>query len=173
MNIVLIGYRGSGKSETGSALAARLGWPCVSTDALIAAAAGMPIADFVAARGWDAFRDLETRIVAETAERDSTVIDTGGGAVVRPENAARLRKNGYVVWLRAAAETIRDRIGADTGRPSLTGAKSFLDEIGEVLAERTPLYQSAADASVDTDGKVPDTIAGEILERLAASGRRL
>lgn len=171
MNLVLIGYRGSGKSEAGGVLAARLGWPCVSTDARITEAAGMPIADFVEARGWDAFRDLEARIVAETAERDETVIDTGGGAVVRQENVVRLRDNGYVVWLRATAATIRDRIGADTGRPSLTGTKSFLEEIEEVLAERRPLYEAAADMAVDTDGKVPDTIADEILERLAASGR--
>ena len=83
MNIVLIGYRGTGKSTVGRLLAARLGRTLVSTDAEIVARAKRAIPEIVAQEGWDYFRDLESDICRELASRDQLVIDTGGGAILR------------------------------------------------------------------------------------------
>ncbi len=153
MNIVLIGYRGTGKSTVGRQLASRLGRALVSTDTEIVKRAQRTIPEIVAQEGWECFRDLESEICRELAGRDQLVIDTGGGAILRQQNVETLKKNGTVFWLTASVETIVKRIGGDNQRPSLTGTKSFVDEIQEVLQERTPKYQAAADHIIVTDGR--------------------
>jgi len=153
MNIVLIGYRGTGKSTVGQLLAARLGRELVSTDAEIIKRAKRTIPEIVTQEGWEYFRNLETDICRELASRDKLVIDTGGGAILRTQNVEALKKNGTVFWLTASIETIGKRIGGDDQRPSLTGGKSFVDEIGDVLRERTPNYQTAADHTIVTDDR--------------------
>ena len=151
MNIVLIGYRGTGKSTVGRLLAARLGREFVSTDAEIVKRAQRTIPEIVTQQGWDYFRDLESDICRELASRDQLVIDTGGGAILRAQNVEALKKDGTVFWLTASVETIAKRIGGDNQRPSLTGTKTFIDEIQDVLRERTPKYHAAADHSIATD----------------------
>jgi shikimate kinase len=153
MNIVLIGYRGTGKSTVGRRLAARLGRVLVSTDAEIVKRAKRTIPEIVAQEGWEYFRDLESSICRELSSRDQLVIDTGGGAILRTENIEVLKKNGAVFWLTASVETIAKRIGGDNQRPSLTGTQSCVDEIQDVLRERTPKYQAAADHMITTDDR--------------------
>lgn len=153
MNIVLIGYRGTGKSTVGKLLARRLGHELVSTDAEIVKRAKQSIPEIVAQHGWEYFRDVESDVCRDLAERDQLVIDTGGGAILRPQNVEVLKRNGKLIWLTATVETITARIGGDTQRPSLTGTKSFVDEIREVLRDRAPKYQAAADHVVQTDGR--------------------
>lgn len=163
MNIVLIGYRGTGKSVVGQLVAAELGLECVAMDAEIVARAGCSIADIVAQHGWPHFRDLEAALAAELAGRDNLVIDTGGGIIERSENMAALGATGLVVWLQARVATIVGRIAGDTARPSLTGAKSFTEEVAEVLLRRTPLYQQAAHHAIVTDPLTPEQIAAQVL----------
>ncbi len=166
MNVVLIGYRGTGKSTVGKLVAARLDRVLVSTDAEIVKLVGQSIPEIVEQHGWEYFRDLETKICQDLAGRDGVVIDTGGGAILRSQNVEGLKRTGKLFWLTAPVETIAKRIGADTQRPSLTGTKSFLDEIQDVLRERTPKYQAAADYIIETDGKSTTQVAEEILARL-------
>jgi shikimate kinase len=163
MNIVLMGYRGTGKSTVGRLLAARLGRELVSTDAEIIKRAQHSIPEIVAQKGWEYFRDLESDICREFASRDQLVIDTGGGAILRAQNVEALKKNGTVFWLTASVETIAKRIGGESQRPSLTGTKSFVDEIQDVLRERTPKYQAAADHSIATDNRSINHLVETIL----------
>lgn len=163
MNIVLIGYRGTGKSHVGRMLAAELGLSYVGMDAAIVEVAGMPIPEIVASEGWPGFRDRESAEVRKLADRDGLVIDTGGGVIERPENVALLRRSGCIVWLKASVATIVARIQGDTQRPSLTGAKSFTEEIGEVLERRTPAYAAAAQVTIDTDEMTPEEIVCRII----------
>ena len=163
MNIILIGYRGTGKSTVGRRLAVRLGRVLVSTDAEIVKRAKRTIPEIVAQEGWEYFRDLESSICRELSSRDQLVIDTGGGAILRTENIEALKKNGAVFWLTASVETIAKRIGGDNQRPSLTGAQSFVDEIKDVLRERTPKYQAAADHMITTDDRSIDQLVETLL----------
>ena len=163
MNIVLIGYRGTGKSAVGRRLAARLGRTLLSTDAEIVRRAHRTIPEIVAQDGWEYFRDLESTICRELAARDQLVIDTGGGAILRMQNVEALKENGALFWLTASVETIVKRIGGDTQRPSLTGAKSFVDEIQDLLRERTPKYQAAADHVITTDDRSLDQLVETVL----------
>jgi shikimate kinase len=169
MNIVLIGYRGSGKSTVARQLALRLGWDWVDADVELELRAGKSIAAIFADEGPEAFRDRETAVLAELARRSPIVLAAGGGAVLREENRRRLADGGKLVWLQACPATIVRRIAADditaARRPNLTPAGGEA-EIVAVLAERTPLYQRCADVAVDTEGKTPGEVALEILARL-------
>ena len=164
MNIVLIGYRGTGKSEVGALLARRLGMAYIGMDAAIVKRAGMSVPEIVAKFGWPHFRDLESAEARELAGRDNLVIDTGGGVIERPENVEVLRQNARVIWLKASVATIVARIQGGTERPALTAGKSFTDEVAEVLERRTPKYQSAAHREIDTDPLTPEQVADRIIE---------
>ena len=163
MNIVLIGYRGTGKSTVGRILAKRLDRELVSMDAEIVRRARQAIPEIVKQHGWDRFRDLESEVCRELSAKNRVIIDTGGGVILRPENIVSLKANGVLFWLTADVNTIVGRIGGDTNRPSLTGTKSFVEEVEDVLRERVPKYQAAADHTIATDGRSADEIASEIL----------
>jgi molybdopterin-synthase adenylyltransferase len=163
MNIVLTGYRGTGKSAVARLLAKKLGWQSLSLDVMIARQEGRTIPEIVAARGWEYFRDVESALIADVTGRNEVILDTGGGAILRPQNVQALRKNSLVFWLKACPETIAARIKDSAARPALTQGKTFLEEIGEVLAERTPGYHAAADFEIETDGRTLEIIAEDIL----------
>jgi len=162
MNIVLIGYRGAGKSSVASVLAGRLGWPCVSTDAEIVTRAKQSIPEIVKSLGWEHFRNLESEVCREVGAKDHLIIDAGGGAILRSENIEALKANGRLFWLTAEIPTIEARIGGDTQRPSLTGTKSFIEEIAGVLEERRPKYRAAADHVIPTDRQSVAQVADAI-----------
>jgi shikimate dehydrogenase len=158
MNIVLIGMRGSGKTAVGKVLAQRLGRELIEMDELITEKVGMSIPEIVKEHGWEGFRDLEEELTAEVTKRDNIVNATGGGVVIRESNIVKLKQNGVVVWLTASVDTLLERIGDDDQRPLLTG-KSRREDMEITLAERTPLYQKAADITIDTENKTPEAIA--------------
>lgn len=162
MNIVLIGYRGTGKSSVASVLAGRLGWQRVSTDAEIVTRAKQSISEIVKSLGWEHFRNLESEVCREVGGKDHLIIDTGGGVILRPENIETLKANGRLFWLTAEIPTIEARIGGDTQRPSLTGTKSFIEEIADVLEERRPTYRAAADHVIPTDRQSVAQVADAI-----------
>ena len=163
MNLVLIGYRGTGKSAVAERLAARLGYAAVALDAEIVRRAGLSIPEIVARHGWPHFRDLESAVVRDYAGRDNLVLDCGGGVVERPENIAALRRNGRVFWLTAPVAIIVARIQSDTQRPALTAGKTFIQEVTEVLARRAPLYAAAHHHAIETSDKTPGQVAGAIM----------
>lgn len=164
MNIVLIGYRGTGKSVVGKLVAEALRMQCISMDGRIVERAGMSIPDIVENQGWSAFRDMESEIARELAKADNIIIDSGGGVIERPENIDALRVNSRIVWLKASVGVIVSRIQGDTERPSLTGGKSFTEEVAEVLERRTPKYKNAAHYEIDTDHLTPEQVADRIIE---------
>ena len=163
MNLVLIGYRGTGKSVVGTLLARQLQISCIGMDAQIVEDAGMPIPDIVEKQGWAKFRDLETRVATALAGRDNIIIDTGGGFIERPENIEALRSNGLIFWLKASVATIVARIEDGTARPALTEGKTFTEEVAEVLEARLPKYQGAAQYEIDTDRLTPQQVAEAIM----------
>ena len=166
MNIVLIGYRGTGKSVVGRILARRLGMVYEGMDANIVERAGMPIPEIVERYGWDRFREIETKEALALAGRDKLIIDTGGGVIERPENMPALAKSGVVFWLKATVETIVQRIQGGDQRPALTEGKTFTEEVEEVLNRRRDKYMATARFEIDTDDMTPEQVADEIISLL-------
>lgn len=163
MNVVLVGYRGTGKSAVAGRVAEGLGRVVVSLDAELVRRVGRGIPEYVSDHGWPAFRELESALVLEHAARDGLVLDCGGGVVERRENFAPLRSSGRVVWLRAEPSTIVGRIAGDTQRPALTEGRSFTDEVTEVLLRRTPLYSALAHDAIDTDDLDVEAVAARVV----------
>lgn len=171
MNIVLIGYRATGKTVVARLLSEKLGWPWVDLDVEIERRAGKSIAEIFAQDGESVFRDWESQVVAEYCGRRNWIIAAGGGAPLRPENRQAMRAGGKVFWLTARPETIYRRMTTDpttgTRRPNLT-ARGGLEEIVELLAKREPVYRETADWVIDTEEKTPEQVAEEILARWSA-----
>jgi shikimate kinase len=172
MNLILIGYRGTGKSTVGRLLAARWDCPFVDMDDEIERGADMSIAEIFAAEGEPGFRRREANVVHDVCGRNQTVIAAGGGAVVNPTSRDEMQRSGQVVWLTASAESILARMSGDettaARRPNLTKSGGD-DEVRRLLAERTPIYSGAADLEVDTEGTTADEVADAIAAGLAWS----
>ena len=167
--LVLIGYRGTGKTTVARQLALALGWEWLDADVEVELRAGKSIAAIFADEGEQAFRDLETQTLADLLTRKQVVLAAGGGAVLREANRQLLAERARVVWLQASVETILARVAADSAtaarRPNLTTAGGRA-EVVELLAEREPLYRQCAELAIDAEQKSPAEIAAEIVERL-------
>lgn len=164
MNLVLIGYRGTGKSTVGALLAERLGMRYICMDNEITNRAKLSTPEIVAQFGWKKFRDMESELTKELTAQDGLVIDTGGGVIERQENVEELRVNTRVFWLHASVDTITSRIKEDSSRPALVAGKTFVEEIAEVLERREPIYMAAAHHEIDTNDTTPSRIAERIIE---------
>lgn len=162
MNIVLIGYRGAGKSTVANLLASQLQMPQVCLDEEIVRKAGKRIPEIVADHGWEAFRDLESEMAEAYGKKDGWVIDAGGGVILREKNVQNLRRNGTLLWLTAPPSVLIQRITGDTERPALKDGKTFLEEVEEVLEERQPLYRSAAHWTIDVSERTPEEVSSQI-----------
>ena len=172
MNIFLIGYRATGKSTVARKIAATLGLKCVDSDALIAQAAGMTIAEIFAAETEEGFRDRESGVVAQIALGDNQVVALGGGAVLCRENRAAIRNQGMIVWLQASVDSVCARLTEDSQtqsqRPQLT-THDLHDEVSELMERRRDIYADIADFAVDTESLDAAEVACEIIATLSAS----
>lgn len=165
-NVVLIGMRGAGKSSVGAMLAGRLGRELIEMDRLIVDEARMSIPKIVEKYGWEHFRAIETLVTQQVSQREGAINSTGGGVILNHQNVQALRSNGIVFWLDVSADNILQRIDEDPNRPLLTEKASLREEIETVLAKRKELYRGAADEVVDSNGKLPEQVAEEILKLL-------
>jgi len=170
MNIVLIGMRGSGKTTVGKILAQKLGRELVEMDELIARKSELSIPEIVEKYGWEKFRDIEEEITSEVTRRDNIINASGGGVITRERNIAKLKKSGVLVWLQAGVDTLVSRTEEDNGRPPLVSGRTQREDMEITLKERKPLYQKAADLTIDTENKTLEEVAEAIINLLAVRG---
>ena len=163
MKVILIGFRGTGKTSVGRILAARLGLPFYDTDALIEQRAGMPIPEIFRRAGEAHFRALEREVVASLRDVEG-VIGTGGGAVCDPTNVADLRRHGRIYLLTAPPGVIHERI-AGSNRPGLTDLPPE-EEVRTLFLRRKEAYLGATDACIDTANQTPAGVAETILGQI-------
>ena len=163
--LVLVGLPGSGKTTVGRLVAERLGRPFVDTDDLIAAGVGMPAAEYLRARGEEAFRAVEGEAIRDAVADPAAVVAPGAGALADPLVRWRLWEHGRAVWLRAPDRTLLARLAADgTPRPLLEGAPA--ERLAELAERRAPFYR-AADAVIDA-GPPPERVAGAVVAAVDA-----
>jgi shikimate kinase len=161
---VLVGAMGAGKTTVGALLADAWGVGARDTDADVEAAAGKPIAEIFVDDGEASFRALERVAVAAALAEHGGVLSLGGGAVLDEDTRAALAGH-RVVFLRVGLAEAVKRVGLGTSRPMLLG--NVRSRIKALLDERTPIYESVATESVDTDGRTPEDVAAEILRKVA------
>lgn len=164
MNIVLIGFRGTGKTTVGRALSKKLNRPLIDTDTLICDQMQQTIPEIFSTLGEKRFREIESKVIQNIQPKEDSIISCGGGAVLDSKNINHLKKNGFLVLLTAKAESIEQRTKKNDDRPPLTD-KTPLEEIRFLLQIRDPIYKEAADLIIDTENKTPDELIQQ-LEKL-------
>ncbi len=168
-NIILIGYMGCGKTSVGERLAKRMSYLFLDTDQMLEEKEMDTINHIFSIYGEEYFRNRETELIQELLPKvRQAVLSTGGGLPIREQNTILLKELGYVVYLKASIETTMKRLTGDTTRPLLQGDDSG-KRIEQMLADRIPFYEKAADKVIDTDEKSIDEIVNVIIEELEDS----
>lgn len=164
--IYLVGPMGSGKTTIGKLLAKQLNRPFMDCDWHIAAQTGADIPWIFEKEGEVGFRERETRALSELTALPNLVMATGGGAVMRPENRALLKK-GLVIYLQADVEVQLARTKKDRNRPLLQtdNPRAVLENLYQ---QRHPLYLEIADIIVSTGRFYPKQMVHEVLTKIMA-----
>lgn len=172
-NVVLIGFMGCGKSSVAVKLSYRLKRQMTDTDRLIEKKQGKSIREIFEQDGEEAFRQMETQTLQELKETaKNQVISVGGGTPEREENRTLMKEIGKVVYLRAKAETLYERLKKDTNRPLLQGGDEDLKtKIQGLLEKRSSAYEEAADLIIDVDDKPFGQVLYEIERGIRPSYR--
>lgn len=167
--ILLIGFRGTGKSTIGKLLAFALGVPFVDADEEIEKKMGKTIKEIVEEKGWSYFRKLEKEFLKTLLSRENLVCALGGGAVLHEEEMKELKKECIIIWLDADVGEIKKRLKKDektsTQRPALTHM-SWEEELERLYKERKPLYKKWADLSIECSYESPEVLAKKIMNLL-------
>ncbi|MCG8333508.1 MAG: shikimate kinase [Proteobacteria bacterium] len=161
MNIVLIGFMGTGKTTIGRKLAVRLGYRFIDTDQYIEREQQCRIPEIFASRGEKCFRDLETSLLKRLSKVDNTVVATGGGILVTPGNKELIRQIGKTIHLKAHLDDIYERVMRNTKRP-LVQTENPLKTVTELYERRKNLYHGA-DITIDTKSLKMWTIVTKII----------
>ena len=163
--LILVGLMGAGKSTVGRQLAQRLGLAFYDSDKVIEERTGASIPTIFSLEGENGFREREEQIIAELCKLENVLIATGGGSVLREANRQQLRKAGYVVYLRANADHLYQRIKHDKSRP-LMQTDNPLQTLRDLLRTREPYYLEVADIVVQTGKQKVSVIVREIERKL-------
>jgi shikimate kinase len=161
---------GTGKSSVARLACEYLQFDFLDTDDLIENQTGKSIKDIFAQNGEEAFRALERNVVQDLALRRKTVIATGGGLIVNPDNLASLKTHALVVCLWASPEIIWERVRSQTHRPLLQ-TPDPIARIQQLLEERKPAYQQA-DAMILTDHRPPKEVVQQVLYQFHLARKR-
>lgn len=156
-NLILIGMPGCGKTTVGRLLAEKTGKRFADADSTLEQTAGRPITQIIPQEGEEAFRVLETKVLADLGKQSGMVIATGGGCVTREENYPLLHRGGTIV-----------RLLRDTGSLATDGRPlSQRGNLEQMLRIREPMYRRFADITVENSGTPEDTVR-KILDKWEA-----
>jgi shikimate kinase len=161
MNISLIGFMGTGKSEVGKLLSKKLGMKYISIDGLIIKKENKSIFEIFETMGEPYFRRIEKYTVKHVSKKDNLIIDTGGGVVLDSDNIIDLRANGIIISLKARQEVILKRLSDFEDRPLLKGDKK--NKIIDLLKVRKKLYEQG-NLIIDTSDISPNEVVEKIYQ---------
>ena len=157
--IYLVGFMAAGKTTVARALAARLGWQAEDIDELIEARERRTVAEIFARRGEPYFRALERDILRVILPLRHTVVATGGGTFIDPDNRTAINMDGLSIWLDVPFDEILARVPGDGRRPLAVDRAQM-----ERLFEARRAAYAAAHMRIDARGARPEDVAERILE---------
>ena len=151
---VLLGFMGAGKTTIGSLLDPAF----ADMDALLVRRLEMPISDYFARYGEDSFRQQESLLLHELLNQESSVISTGGGIVLKPENRELLKKNPCNIYLRIDFNRLYQRLATDPVNKRPLFLDKSQEEFQALFEQRLPLYEEVATHVLDVADKTPEEI---------------
>ena len=154
---VLLGFMGAGKST----IARGLDPNYLDMDALIEKRLGMSIANFFAEKGEEAFRQIESEILADLLQPEQ-VVSTGGGVVISQQNRDLLKTNTDNIYLKADFETLYHRIAADKDNQRPLFLNNSKEELAAIFQERQAWYEEVASLILDVTKLSPEEIIEEL-----------
>lgn len=153
--IYLVGFMASGKSTVARALAERLHWQAEDVDELIERRERRTIADIFSQQGEPYFRGVEREILRMLQPLRHTVVATGGGTFMDPDNRALINFDGVSIWIDVPLVEIIPRIPLDGRRP-LAANRADLERLYAVRIDtyqlahaRVPAAQASVAATVE------------------------
>jgi len=165
-NIALIGFMGTGKTAVGQLLARKLQMVFVEIDSLIEVRASKTIPQIFEDGGEIAFRELEIEVTKDVCREQRVVIACGGGLVLNRINVDRLKQSSVIVHLTASPTVTLRRVSAQVGQRPLLEVKDPLITIREMMKYRRPLYERAADITINTSRMSIELVADSIISKL-------
>ncbi len=169
MLCALIGLPGSGKSTVGRQLSRRLQLPFFDSDQVIEQQIGCSIREYFEREGEDKFRDVEESVIGQLTQRQSGVLSTGGGVVLRAGNRQHLRQRCQVVYLNSRPDELFRRLRHDANRPLLQVADP-LNRLRDLHALRDPLYRETARFSIETGRPSVAALVNMIVKQFELTG---
>ncbi|MDQ7015854.1 MAG: shikimate kinase AroK [Gammaproteobacteria bacterium] len=163
--LFLIGPMGAGKTTIGRQLARKLNYQFVDSDKELETRAGVDIATIFEFEAEEGFRKREQQLIDELSQRSETVLATGGGAILKPNNRKVLRSRGLVIYLSVSIEQQLERTGRDNKRPLLQ-TDNPRKTLETLQAIRAPLYEELADLIISTDQGNSRSILNQIIKQL-------
>ncbi len=177
MNIVLCGYKASGKTTIGQAYAAKYGCDFIDTDALIIenfkmiAGDEFSIGEVHEAVGEAEFRKLEAKAVKIISKAADSIIATGGGGVMDSVNVKHLKSLGRLIYLHVDRQVLYERLSKNANFPSFINIKNKEDNLEEYLSSRDDVYQKVSDCVINTNGKTIEEIMSLINQYRCNNGK--
>lgn len=167
--ILLCGFSGSGKTETGKQLSEKLGYGFTDTDATVEEVLGKTIPEIFLKLGEAKFRFAESDVMRMAMKRQPQVMALGGGTIADDNNLAFVKSSGFLIYLQTTPETVYDRVRDSHLRPMLQTFSRDVDDQKEVVMKRIrelmqerEQYYLKADLVIKTDGKSTEEVAAEI-----------
>lgn len=154
---VLLGFMGAGKST----IARGLDPDYIDMDALIEERLSMSIANFFTEKGEEAFRQVESEVLADLLKTDR-VVSTGGGVVISQRNRDLLKTNPDNIYLKADFETLYQRIAADKDNQRPLFLNKSKEELAAIFQERQAWYEEVASRVLDVTKLSPEEIIEEL-----------
>jgi shikimate kinase len=167
-NLILLGYKSSGKTFYGKLLAQTLGAAFIDTDQLIEKKYQNAFHEKYHCKqislilGEEEFRNLEKTVIKDLKGRTNTIIALGGGAILLPENCSILEKLGKLVYLKTDKETIKQRV-FNEGIPSFLDPNDPEGSFEKMYKEREPIYENIGEVIVNVQGKTDQQVLKELM----------
>ncbi len=167
--VILIGFRGAGKTTVGKLLAERLKLSFLDLDEEIQRRVGLSIKEMVERFGWSYFREREREVLEELLNLKECVVALGGGSILHDDLMEKLKSKSFIIYLKISPDTAVERICKDSKteqtRPSLSNL-SLAEEVERMLKERSSLYQKFADIIIEADTMDLNRLLEKILKHL-------
>jgi shikimate kinase len=163
--IFMIGPMGAGKTVIGRYLADQMGWAFLDTDHMIQAELGTDIPTIFSIEGEAGFRRHEHTVLTRIMSHQQTVIATGGGSVLLPENRALLTQHSRIVLVLVDPALQLERTRIHSNRPILESGDPG-ETLRRLWRERRTLYHSLADFILDSSRGHPKALAASLLPHL-------